>query len=181
MNYEKISEKELNEIKSKYYKNFSKFEKRFFNNFDLLIARANKLKDLKPGTLDYWTYYDATLTQIRAMFIETPSRKKNYTFQNYLINIGQVEISKEIDNYLDKHLYENISFRDAVKVSVDKFIVHYDKVSTEEVTIEQKCRAKLTESNNKNCKINNILIEFMKLLLSGMTKAWENYYTHIKR
>lgn len=176
MSYKKVSEEEMEKIRAQSYENLSEFEKRFFNNLDLLIARVNKLKVLKSGTLDHWTYYDAILAQIRAMFIETPNRKekkKNYTVQNYLISIGQKEIAEEIDNYLSKELYEGITFREAIKVSVDKFIAHYDEVDNEDVVVEQMCRAILTEPNEEN-NISNILIEFMQLLLRGTIKTWGN-------
>ena len=55
MNYEIISREELEKVRKEYYSKFSGFEKRFFDNLELLIERINKLKTLKPGTLDYWT------------------------------------------------------------------------------------------------------------------------------
>lgn len=97
MEYEIISSEEMLKVRKEFYNCFNDFEKRFFDNIDLLISRINKLKISKPGTLDYWTYYDAALTQIRAMFIETPKLKDNHTFQNYLKKTGQVDIAEEID------------------------------------------------------------------------------------
>lgn len=165
-----VSNEEVEKIKYEFYSNLEDFEKRLFNNLELLISRVNKLKDVERGSLDYWTYYDAILTQIRAMFIETPKLKKNYTVQNYLIKIGQKEIAQEIQDYMDIELYEGMSFKDAVKVSVDKFIAHYDKVDIEDVIIEQMCRAKLTEPN-RNYNISNTLTEFMQLLLKGIANS----------
>lgn len=176
MDYGIVSNEEMEKIKEEFYGNLGDFEKRFFNNLDLLISRINKLKVAERGSLDYWTYYDVILTQIRAMFIETPKLKKNYTVQNYLINIGQKEIADEIQTYMDKELYEGMSFKEAVKVSVDKFIAHYDKVDTEDVVIEHMCRIKLTEPN-KEYNISNILTEFMQLLLRGIAKSCLNSCT----
>lgn len=80
MEYELISKEEFEKAKEEYLNKFNNFEKRLFGNIELLIDRVNKLKTIKAGTLDYWTYYDAILVQIRAMLIETPSRKANHTF-----------------------------------------------------------------------------------------------------
>lgn len=80
MEYELISKEEFEKAKEEYLNKFNNFEKRLFNNMELLSSRVNKLKTIKSGTLDYWTYYDSVLVQIRAMFIETSSRKANHTF-----------------------------------------------------------------------------------------------------
>ena len=78
MGYEKVSKKEMIKIRKEFCDDLGDFDRRFFDNLDLLIGRINKLKTLKPGTIDYWTYYDMVLTQIRAMLIETTGRK-HYT------------------------------------------------------------------------------------------------------
>lgn len=168
-----VSNEEIQKLREESYSNLSDFEKRLFNNLELLISRVNRLKELEPGTLDYWTYYDIILTQIRAMFIESPNLKKNYTVQNYLNNIGQKKVAKEIDDYLDKELYDGISFREAVKVSVDKFIVHYDDISMEKVAIAQTCKEKLTQPD-RDYNINNILKEFLLLLVRATAQAMVN-------
>jgi len=170
MAYDVVSEEEMEKVREEFYSNFNDFEKRLFYNLDLLIDRVKKFKNIEAGTLDYWTYYDSILTQIRAMFIETPKRKQNHTIQNYLITINQKDLAKEIDVYLDKEIYEGMTFKEAIKVSVDKFIVHFDKVDVEDIVIEQMCRSKFTEPNKEN-NISNILIEFMKILMRGTMNA----------
>lgn len=178
MEYEIISREEFEKAKTEFYRKFSDFEKKFFNNLELLIERINKLKSLKPGTLDYWTYYDAVLVQIRAMFIENPGRKSNHTFQNYLKKIGQDDAAGVIDDYLNTEIAEGISLKEAIKITVDKFIAHYDKINNGEEKIEQLCREKLTESNEKY-SIGNILVDFLMILFKSSLKAWSDYYTRL--
>jgi len=171
MNCEKISVDEMQKKREECYSSLNNFEKRLFDNLELLVKRVNELKLTKPGTLGYWTYYDVILIQIRGMFIESPNRKKNYTIQNYLISLGQKEIADEIDNYLKKELYDSMTLKEAIKVSVDKFIVHYDKVDEKEIVIEHMCRVRLTEPD-KEYNVANILCEFIDLLMEGIEKAW---------
>lgn len=123
----------------------------------IIVDEAHR-STLEQDTLGYWTYYDVVLTQMRALFIENKREKDNYTVQNFLIQIGIEEYAEKIDNYLSETMLSNeLSLRDGIKLSVDKFIVRNDNVTDKEVNDEKLYRSKLTQANGEY-SIGNILI-----------------------
>jgi hypothetical protein len=148
-------------------------EKWMYKNIDLLIRRVKKLEQIKSGTVDYWTYYDIILVQIRALFIESPRLKSNYTVQNYLIKIGENKLAEEINEYFDTELSPGITLREAIKVSVDKFIAHYDEIDDRDLMIENLCRIKLTGYEKHLTKL---LKDMLLIMIRGNLKAWERIY-----
>lgn len=54
--------------------------------------------------VDYWTYCDTILTQIRAICSESKNFKKNHTIQIYFKNIGDDDIANEINKYFHQKI-----------------------------------------------------------------------------
>lgn len=115
----------------------------------VLKARTVLLLSHSEDTLEYFALYDSILTQVRALFIENSQNSNNYTVQVFLNKLGLANKSKEIDEYLNNELVPGVSIKKAIKVSVDKFIVHYDLTSSEEDRIEEICRKHLINIENE--------------------------------
>ncbi|QYK63360.1 hypothetical protein [Paenibacillus sp. S25] len=115
----------------------------------ILKARITALYKSDKDSIEYFAFYESILTQVRALFIENSRYKNNYTVQVFLNKLGLSKTSEEIHTYLNSELIPSISIRDAIKISVDRFIVHYDQVSIEEKHIEEICREHLTDIKNE--------------------------------
>lgn len=113
------------------YLEIQPFIKHFCMHFDLLMRRYERFKEIDDPhntDIDVITYLDMIIVQLRAMCIESPNLKKNYTAQNLLRKIGNDDLADKIDNMLDETFYEcmGISVRKALKMLADGFICHYD-------------------------------------------------------
>lgn len=68
------------------------------------------------------------IVQLRAMCIESPKLKNNYTAQILLRKIGEHELADRIDTMLDQPFIagSDMTVRKAIKILADGFICHYD-------------------------------------------------------
>lgn len=109
------------------------FNETFLSYYELLKNRIEKLRVLSKGTLDYKTYFDASLVQIRAMCIEDGKRKNNHTIQNFLRLNGFEKEVADVNNLFDTVMSDGsileLTLREAIKVTTDKFIAHYDTMT----------------------------------------------------
>ena len=162
---------------------FAKFSSKFICNLNLLKRRINKFLSLpkisktQEEECEWFTYYDAILVQVRALLIESKSRKKNYTLQNYLRLLNREKIADILDAYLDSDFDDEVvdkdtgkplSIRSVIKFVADKFICHYDYTEDVDVILENKISKILTnldcyEKNNIH-KILLIIVDIMKKL-----------------
>lgn len=173
MNSQMVTSEEINKIREEYYSNMNAFEKRFYFNLELLVDRINRFKETKINTIDYWTYYDAILSQIRALCMESPHLRNNHTLQIYLKSIGEDAIANKIDDYFQQEIIEGVTLKEAIKMSVDKFIAHYDKVDERSIVIEHICRVKLTNENEKFYMgniIKDLLISALRACAQAMVR-----------
>lgn len=167
------SREEVEVLKQEEEDQLPSFERWLFKNIDLLISRTNKIVTLKTGSIDYWTYYDAILVQVRVMFIESPMLSKNYSAQNYLQRIGASDLEIDIECYFDNEISDGITLREGIRTSVDKFIAHYDNICDYDLMVEHTCRIKLAELE----KILPDLVKDMLLrLFKGDVTAWGKVY-----
>lgn len=132
-----------------FFKTHEEVDKYFKESLLTLKARIVALYKSDKDSIEYFALYDSILTQVRALFIENSRYKNNYTVQVFLMKLGLSKPSEEIDTYLNSEFITGVSIRDAIKISVDRFIVHYDHVSKEEEHIEMICREHLTDMNNE--------------------------------
>ncbi|AYB44868.1 hypothetical protein [Paenibacillus lautus] len=107
--------------------------------------------------------------------MKTIDYKNNYTVQVFLNKLGLSKTSEEIDTYLNSEFKPGISVRDAIKTSVDRFIVHYDYVFNEEEHIEEICREHLTDMNNEFFRGRLVDIISIHMILSYVKRMnnWE--------
>lgn len=105
--------------------------KHFNIHYKLLIRRYNRFKeinDIHNMDIDVITYLDIIVVQLRAICIESPQLKKNYTIQNLLRKIGKDNLATQIDQMLEEPFIDGTDFsiKKAIKTLADGFICHYD-------------------------------------------------------
>ena len=109
----------------------AEFIDHFNIHYKLLLrryARFKKINDVFNTDIDVITYLDMIVVQIRAMCIESPNLKNNYTAQNLLHKVGENELADRIDAMLDEPFIPETDFtiKKALKTLADGFICHYD-------------------------------------------------------
>jgi hypothetical protein len=75
----------------------------FTFNLELLSYRINKFSDMKSinyNKFEKYTYFDAIIVQIRAMFLEKKSN--NFTFQLFLKSEGRIDLAEKVNAYFDE-------------------------------------------------------------------------------
>ncbi len=111
--------------------NLAEFIDHFNVHYKLLLRRYKRFKevnDIFNTDIDVITYLDMIVVQIRAMCIESPNLKKNYTVQILLRKVGEDQLAARIDAMLDEAFIPESDFtiRKAIKTLADGFICHYD-------------------------------------------------------
>jgi hypothetical protein len=78
--------------------------------------------------IDVSTYFDMIIVQLRAMCIESPNLRRNYTAQILLRKVGEDELADKIDNMLEQPFIagSDMTVKKAIKILADGFICHYD-------------------------------------------------------
>lgn len=114
------------------------YDETFYSYFTLLKQRTRRLDELEIDSLDYNTYRDMCLVMIRALLIESEHLKKNYTLQNFLIKHQRADLKLQVDNYLNQNINSMITLRNALKISVDKFIAHNETLVKEDISGEKQ-------------------------------------------
>ena len=100
-------------------------------HYKLLLRRYVRFKeidDIYNTDIDVITYLDMIVVQLRAMCIESPRLKNNYTAQILLRKLGEEELAKKIEDMLEEPFIPESDFtiRKAIKTLADGFICHYD-------------------------------------------------------
>lgn len=105
-------------------------------HYDLLVRRYEYFKTIDDveTTLETSTFFDMVVVQLRAICIESPHLKKNYTAQILLRKLGYEDAAAKIDDMLAMPFIEgfgNLTVRNALKTLADGFICHYDNFDGE--------------------------------------------------
>lgn len=151
------------------YLEIQPFIKHFCMHFDLLMRRYERFKEIDDPhntDIDVITYLDMIIVQLRAMCIESPKLKKNYTAQNLLRKIGEEALADKIDEMLEETFYEcmDISIRKALKMLADGFICHYDNFEGD--NLHDLALAEIFMSNLRNPYESRNLNYIMEILKS---------------
>lgn len=108
-------------------------------NLALLKYRIGKLSEingLDPNNkFEMITYFDASIVQIRAMFLER--RSQNFTFQSFLRAVDRSDLIEKVEAFFDEPFnaadaemrddgLEYRSLRKVIKFVADKFVCHND-------------------------------------------------------
>ncbi|MBQ3289543.1 MAG: hypothetical protein IJH50_09065 [Kiritimatiellae bacterium] len=103
------------------------------NNLTRLVDRSARLCEFGEDPLSWVTYFELIVVQLRAIACETQgaTSKKNFTVQGILTRLGEGELKKHFDQFMNTSIGRDrfgrqYSYRDAVKTLADKFICHYD-------------------------------------------------------
>jgi len=137
--YKKINEctecNSINNRRSQLNEFFDNFFKKEEENLGVLEA----LEATDEDSPFYMLAFKQELIHLRASLIESSNLKKNITVQNYFRLYNRDDLAKRIDELLQIEVKENLSLRDMIKESVDKYIAHYDKPTTESNDIYIYC------------------------------------------
>ncbi len=115
----------------------------FFDHFFLKeeenLAVLEALEATDEGSPVFILAFKQELIHLRASLIESTNLKKNITLQNYFRLYSRDDLAKRIDELLQIEVKENLTLRDMIKESVDKYIAHYDKPTAESKDIYNYC------------------------------------------
>ena len=125
------TEFDLEERNSDELMSLAEYIEHFNIHYRLLLrryARFKEIDDVFNTDIDVITYLDMIVVQLRAMCIESPRLKKNYTAQILLRKVGEGELAERIDTLLEEPFIPESDFtiRKALKTLADGFICHYD-------------------------------------------------------
>ena len=165
----------VDEIKflERYNQHFQEFILRF-ERFKEIRCQYEKTRDQKLLT-DFRCYIDMLIVQIRSFCLEKDSlNSKNYTVQNLLNRLSSEELANNINNFLNRPLYdacegEYRNIKNAIKFVSDKYICHHDKLSREEF-LEIDCIFKELASPYSKNNFDAIINEFLKYILEAQQK-----------
>ena len=120
----------------------------FNMHYKLLLRRYKRfteIDDIRNADIDVITYLDIIIVQLRAMCIESPKLKSNYTAQNLLRLMKRDDLA-QFFSYRD-----NCDIREALKILADKYICHYDAIEYDGIgwaeIIEKQLRSPYDEHN----------------------------------
>lgn len=131
------------------------FNDEFLKRFNLFRCRIKRLKELEENSLDYETYFDMVLIQLRALCFESINDNKNYTVQNYLKKNGFEDKVEEVKSFFSRSIgFRNTTLRELIKHKTDKFIAHND-------TIMQEVQTNNELSEDKELDVKNVFLKFL--------------------
>ncbi|HPS59108.1 MAG TPA: hypothetical protein PK514_13470 [Spirochaetota bacterium] len=158
--------------------NYNRFFNMFNFNLSMLLNRLVKIRKINPldsnNEVEWFTYFDCIITQLRAMFIENERYKNNYTYQNFLTLYGKNDIVTKINNFLETPFIDEstldskgeiLSIKNAIKFIADKFICHYENTSLEELARQELISNTLSNlSNNSTNNLDVILTRIFTMI-----------------
>lgn len=105
--------------------------KHFTIHYNILLRRYQRFMEIDEplnDDIDVSTYFDMIIVQLRAMCIESPNLKNNYTAQILLRKAGENELADKIDKMLEQSFIpgSELTVKKAIKILADGFICHYD-------------------------------------------------------
>lgn len=109
----------------------AEFIRHFNIHYALLLRRYKRFCEINNSPnmdIDVITYLDMLVVQLRAMCIESPRLKKNYTASVLLRKVGEEALADKLEKMLDEPFIQETDFtiRKAIKTLADGFICHYD-------------------------------------------------------
>lgn len=142
--------------------------KNFKMHYKLLLRRYRRYKEIyriDNTDIDQITYFDMIIVQLRAMCIESPGLKDNFTVQNLFHRLGKEELVEKIDNMLDESLIGDGDFtiRKSLKTVADKLVCHYDYFDIRDGLL---AISETIEANLQNPYVNENLDHIMNVLMS---------------
>lgn len=149
----------------------AKFKRAFLNYFRLILQRYTHYEELvenRKSQDEICAYSDLLVVHLRALLIENPKYKKNYTLQNFLHKMGRDDLVNDLNNFLSHPIYDewDLSLKTFIKIQADEFICHHDNVETgakADQALESWFTAYLSNFNNEYC-MKNIMIKLFNFI-----------------
>lgn len=111
----------------------------YFSKAEENLAVLEALDNAEKNNSLYMLAFKQEMIHIRASLIENAKQKRNITIQNYFRLYGRLDLAEKIDQLLQLKVKDNLSLREMIKTTVDKFIAHYDDPSDEDKGIYEYC------------------------------------------
>lgn len=146
----------------------------FFNNFfdtqEAYLGVLESLSDAEEGSTIYEMAFKQILLHLRASLIETESAQKNITVQNYFKLYERKDLADEVDSLLEINITPELTLREMIKESVDKYIAHYDKPTQKSREIFDMCKTIL--SPNGKFPLHELMKLLDTVIMSLITEMW---------
>lgn len=113
------------------------YQNAFFEEVELVLTRFKRFKEIQfSNTVDSAAYLDLLLVHVRALFCDG-QKGGEYTASKFFSRMGRTDLAQKIDTYFDQPLNDWMTYEDgqpllrrtAIKMVVDKRIVHFDERS----------------------------------------------------
>lgn len=117
----------------------------------ILVQRYDRFNKISlQDTLDWFTYFDIIIVQLRALCVENARYSTNHTLQVTLRKLGREDLGDRIDNFLESTLiWDETPLKEAIKFIADKFICHYDDVDLGDRALEHSLRGALSNPQGR--------------------------------
>lgn len=115
------------------------FFEAYFSKAEENLSILNILENEEVDPSVYLLAFKQEVVHLRASLIENTKLRKNITIQNYLRLYGRDDLASRIDELLKIQVNSDLSLREMIKVTVDKFIAHYDKPTETDRKIYDYC------------------------------------------
>ncbi len=117
----------------------NEFFDNYFSKAEENLVVLDTLKKAKKNNSLYLLAFKQEMIHLRASLIENTKLKKNITIQNYLRMYGRADLAEKVDQLLQIEVDEDLSLREMIKTTVDKFIAHYDEPTEKDKEIYDFC------------------------------------------
>lgn len=155
----------------------------YFNmHYKLLLRRYEryeKINNICNTDIDVITYLDIIIVQLRALCIESPNLKKNYTAQNLLRLMKRDDLAQEIDTMLEKQFFSHreLSIKEALKIMADKYICHYDAIKDDEIVLAEIIEKQLRSPHDEH-NLAYIMKTVVDCIAGGLSK--ESFFNAVE-
>lgn len=131
----------------------------------ILVQRYDKFSKLSLNeTVDWFTYFDMIIVQLRALCVENARYSSNHTLQITLRKLGKDDLADRIDTFLETTLiWDETPLKEAIKFIADKFICHYDDVDLGERALEHSLRGALSNPEGR-CGLSVVIKEIVNVI-----------------
>ena len=115
------------------------FFENYFSKAEENLAVLDALDLAGSNNSLYMLAFKQEMVHLRASLIENAKLQKNITIQNYFKLYGRNDLAQAIDCLLQIDVKNGLTLRELIKVTVDKFIAHYDKPTQKDKEVYDYC------------------------------------------
>lgn len=137
--YRKIDECSYCQYIHRKHSELDKYFKNFFDREEENLAVLRTVEASKEDDSTYLLAFKQEMIHLRASLIENSKLKKNITVQNYFRLYGRNDLAERMDALLQIQVRADLTLKEMIKESVDKYIAHYDEPSPHSDGIYKYC------------------------------------------